>query len=139
MTDYSHIGQRTARSPLGERLNWHTVEISDDSAVFRMPFAKHNVTIGNMVHGGAVAALIDATATASCWATVKTSEESRGATIALNVNYLRAALGCDLEARAQVRHRGGSIWVVSVNVVDDEEVLIANATVTYKLSHGSSK
>jgi uncharacterized protein (TIGR00369 family) len=101
-----------------------------------MPFAEHNVTVGNMVHGGAISALADAAATAACWATDTTDADSRGATIALNVNFLKAALGVDLVADATVVQRGGSICVADVSVTTDSGEVMAVARATYKLARG---
>jgi uncharacterized protein (TIGR00369 family) len=135
-TDFSDNLMRIAGSPLGEHLGWKSVEGKPDKALLQMPFAKHNVTIGNMVHGGAIAALADAAATAACWATDLVTEQSRGTTIALNINYIHAALGCDLYARAEVVQRGGSICVAEVDIETEDGTRVARATATYKLSHG---
>jgi uncharacterized protein (TIGR00369 family) len=131
------IADLTARSPLGRHLDWHAQHLENDAAQFRMPFAEHNVTAGNMVHGGAISALADAAATAACWATPRAGADSRGATVALSVNFLRAALGVDLVANARVVQRGGSLCVADVEVRDDAGALIALARATYKLSHGT--
>ena len=131
--DFSTLADATARSPLGRHLDWHAEDVTLDQARFRMPFAPHNVTVGNMVHGGAIAALADAAATAACWATPEAGSGSRGATVALNVNYLKAALGADLVADARVVKRGGSICVADVEVREPGGELVAVARATYKL------
>lgn len=51
---YSDISDRAAGSPLGGHLGWESVGGGKDTAILRMPFAEHNVTVGNMVHGGAL-------------------------------------------------------------------------------------
>ena len=99
--NFGTLADTTARSPLGRHLNWIAERVDNDCARFRMPFAEHNVTVGNMVHGGAISALADAAATAACWATPEAAPDSRGATVALNVNFLKAALGTDLVADAR--------------------------------------
>ncbi len=136
--DFSTLADTTARSPLGCHLGWQPVAITDDRASFRMPFAQHNVTVGNMVHGGAISALADAAATAACWASPEAGPDSRGATIALNVNFLKAALGTDLVAEAVVVQRGGSLCVADVTVRDEAGTTVAVARATYKLSHRRS-
>ncbi|MBX3706001.1 MAG: PaaI family thioesterase [Pseudomonadales bacterium] len=135
--DFSTLGDRTARSPLGRHLDWHCESITLDRARFRMPFAAHNVTVGDMVHGGAIAALADAAATAACWASESVTPASRGATVALTMNYLQAALGVDLIAEARVARRGGSLCVADVEVSDPQGQVVALARATYKLSHGT--
>ena len=133
--DFSAVGERTARSPLGQQLDWRCESITTDHARFRMPYAARNTTVGEMVHGGAIAALADAAATAACWATDAVTPGSRGATVALTVNYLQAALGVELIADARVVRRGGSICVADVEVTRPDGELVALARATYKLSH----
>lgn len=129
------LSDRIARSPLGRHLDWQTEHIADDHARLRMPFAPHNVTAGTLVHGGAISALADAAATAACWATPAAGPGSRGTTIALNVNFLKGAMGVDLIADARVVQRGGSICVADVSVEDPDGQAIAVARATYKLTH----
>jgi uncharacterized protein (TIGR00369 family) len=133
---YDDTGERIARSPLGRHLGWESEHIENDHARIRMNFAEHNVTVGNMVHGGAISARADAAATAACWATESAGAESRGATIALNVNFLTAALGTDLIADARVIQRGRTVCVADVTVFTPEGEAVAVARATYKLSHG---
>lgn len=135
MTDYTDISDLTADSPLGNHMGWQCVTIEQDVSIITMPFKQHNVTIGNIVHGGAIAALADAAATAACWATPERTDASRGTTIALNINYLRAAAGSTLTATARVIQRGRSVCVAEVDVTDDVDESIARATATYKLTH----
>ena len=137
--NFSTLADTTARSPLGRHLNWQAEVVDTDYARFRMPFAEHNVTVGKMVHGGAISALADAAATAACWATPEADPGgSRGATIALNVNFLKAALGADLVADARVVQRGGSVCVADVDVRSAAGELVAVARATYKLTHPRS-
>jgi uncharacterized protein (TIGR00369 family) len=137
--DFSSLADTTARSPLGRHLDWHAQEVDNDYARFLMPFAEHNVTVGNMVHGGAISALADAAATAACWATPDAGPDSRGATITLNVNFLKPALGTDLVADARVVQRGGSVCVADVTVTTPAGERVAVARATYKLSHGRAR
>lgn len=128
------VAEGTAGAPYGAHLGMECVDYGPDRAVFKMPFAAHNVTVGTMVHGGAIAGLIDATATASFWMTDKLPENPRGSTIGLTLNYLSAALECDLTCEATVVRRGGSIHVGEAKVTDPDGNLVATALITYKLS-----
>ena len=121
------------RSGFGGLLNCHLISAQVDRVVVGLPFRDEVTTVGPLVHGGAIAGLIDIAATAAFWATPEVSDSARGTTINFTVNYLRGAIGSDLEAHASVRRRGGSISVgdVSVRNCDGEEV--ASAVVTYKL------
>ncbi|SLN69341.1 PaaI family thioesterase [Oceanibacterium hippocampi] len=130
------IDSMVAGAPFGRHLGMKCVTLEEGRAVFEMPFADHNVTVGEMVHGGAIAALVDATATAAFWHTEKLPENPRGSTIGFTINYLNAAMAAALVCEAEVIRRGGSIHVADVWVRDDKGEPIARATVTYKLSAG---
>lgn len=128
------IADATAGAPLGRHLGMECVELAEDRAVFRLPFRPHNVTIGDLVHGGAIAALADATATAAFWSTPGLPENPRGSTVGFSISYLGAAHGADLEAEAKVIRRGGSLSVADVWVRTADGRDVARATFTYKLS-----
>lgn len=131
---YAEIAARAGDSPLGRHLGWACTELSEDKAVFRMPFAAHNVTLGTMVHGGAIAALVDAAATAASWASLDLESGLRGSTLGFSLNYLEPALETALTATADVVRRGKSVVVIGVDVHDEARRLVATATVTYKFS-----
>ena len=88
----------------------------------------------NLIHGGVIAALIDKAGTAAAWSYEDIGADARGATVALNVNYLAGADRCELTANARVVRRGGSITVADVDVLNPADELVARGTVTYKLS-----
>lgn len=124
----------TALSPYGQVLGLKVAKIEQDRAVFELPFDERLVTVGDIVHGGAIASLIDACATAAVWATPDLPENPRGLTIGFSLNYLDAARGQKLTADASVIRRGGSVCVATVTVTDEADRPVAHATVTYKLS-----
>ena len=127
------IRQFIAEAPLAKHLGVTVQELRNDEAVFGLPFADTNVTIGDTVHGGAISALIDATATGAAWATDEIPENMRGTTVALTVNFLAGANGTDLKARAKVIRRGRSLCYLEVDVTDPDDRPIAKGLVTYKL------
>lgn len=128
------IADATAGAPLGKHLGLECVELADDRAVFRLPFRPHNVTIGDLVHGGAIAALADATATAAFWSTPHLPANPRGSTVGFAISYLGGANGVDLVAEAKVIRRGGTLSVADVWVRTADGQDVARATFTYKLS-----
>ncbi len=121
-------------SAFDNHMGWSCVEVEENKAVFEMPFQEYFATVDDRVHGGAIAALADAAATAACWASPDLPENPLGATIGFSINYLNAALGKNLRATADVVRRGGSICVADVWIRDDGGRDIARATFTYKIS-----
>ncbi len=125
-----------ATVPLDKRLGVQVEDVKPDTVVMRLPYQHENTNGLDVVHGGAIAALIDAAGTAAFWATDELPANPRGSTVALSINYLSAARKTDLIATGTVIRRGGSISVGDVWVHDPDGRAIARATVTYKLSGG---
>ena len=82
-----------------------------------------------VVHGGAIASLID-TATAFAILTLLESEE-RVTTVDLTVNYLRPAIAGKLVATARVLRQGRRLFAVAGEVADSSGTLLATALSTY--------
>jgi uncharacterized protein (TIGR00369 family) len=82
-----------------------------------------------VVHGGAIASLID-TATAFAILTLLEPEE-RVTTVDLTITYLRPAVDGKLSATARVLRQGRRLFAVSAEVADSSETLLATALSTY--------
>jgi uncharacterized protein (TIGR00369 family) len=92
-------------------------EIEDDRALLVLPFSEEVVTIGDVVHGGAVSALIDTAAMAASWSAIEfDGEPPKGTTVGLTVDFLAAARAQDLLAEAHVLRRGKSLVFSEVKV-----------------------
>ena len=122
-------------SPLGRLLGVELVSVARDRVVVRLPFRPELTTVGDLVHGGAIGALVDVTATAAAWSDVDLGRGPRGTTISLTINYLNGARGCDLTATGTIAQRGKSIVVCEVTIDDGKGTAIARALVTYKLGY----
>lgn len=121
-------------SPFGERLGLECLSVEEDRVRVRLPFRKEVTTLGEMVHGGAIASTVDVAATAAAWATPRASFQARGSTVGFSINFLAPGLGTDLAADARVIQRGRSLCVVEVAVQDSAGAALARALVTYRLS-----
>ena len=130
----SLLDQLIARAPYGRLLGLELVGAEEDRVRLRMPFREELTTIGDTVHGGAIASLVDSAATASFWASPKIPPGSRGTTIGFSINFVSAGRGQDLVATASVRRRGREISTGEVSVRDADGREVAVALVTYKLS-----
>jgi uncharacterized protein (TIGR00369 family) len=121
-------------SPLPKELGITIESVEADHAVLAMPFKPELVTIGEMVHGGAISTLLDTAATVAAWATDEVAENPGGSTVSLTVNFASAANAVDLNADARVIKRGRRICSVEAHARDPEGKLIAHAIATYQLS-----
>jgi uncharacterized protein (TIGR00369 family) len=120
-------------SPLVGHLGLRLDSIGDDEATMTLPFRPELATMDDVVHGGAIASLIDTAGMASSWAADEEPESLQGSTVTLNVNYLAAARGQDLTAHAVVLRRGRSLVFSEVKVTEPGGRLVATGSVVQRL------
>ena len=84
------------------------------------------------IHGGPIAALID---TAGCFALIMVLETGVP-TINFRTDYLRPSYNTSLRAIASVRRVGRTVGVVDVDVLNDEDKLVAVGRGTFGTSAG---
>ena len=120
-------------SPFGTLMGLRAEAIEREGVRLRMPFRPELVTVADVVHGGAIASLVDVAATAAAWAGADAGQGARGTTIGVSLSFLAAGRGQDLLANARAIQRGRTICVLDVDVADDDGTAVARALVTYKL------
>ncbi len=121
-------------SPFVGHLGMELREIEDDRALLALPFREEVVTIGDVVHGGAISALIDTAAMAAAWSAIEFEQPPRGTTVGLTVDFLAAGRNAELLADARVLRRGSSLCFCEVRVrASGDEEPVATGLVTYKL------
>ena len=125
--------QFLATSPFVGHLGMRLTDIQPGQATLTLPFTESVVTIGTIVHGGAIASLIDTAAMAAAWSDVQVVENLRGTTVGLTVSYLAAGNREDLQATAKVLRRGKSLAYLDVEVRGASGAFVAKGLVTYKL------
>ena len=123
-----------AGAPFARKLGITCEKVAVDRVAMRLPWTPEHTTIGDMLHGGAIAALVDVTATGACWATPDLEPGARGTTIGFTLTFLNAGRAQDLLAQARVVQRGRSIVTAEVDVHGADGKHVARALVTYKKS-----
>lgn len=103
-------------------------ELRMDYARMRMPFREENLQAAGLVHGGAVATLIDTVVVPAIG--VGLPEGSLWSTIELHVQYHRP-LTSDAVAEGWIVKRGRSIVFTRVEVHDADGRHVASGTATY--------
>ncbi len=126
------IEQFIPASPLVGHLGMRVGEIGADRAELVLPYRPELATVDDIVHGGAIASLIDTAGMAATWADDSEPESLAGATVTLNVNYTAAARGQDLTATAVVVRRGRSIVFSEVKVTEPDGRLVATGSVVQR-------
>lgn len=100
--------------------NWHlglrVERIERGRADIRLPYRDEHVgdVLRPALHGGVVAALVDATAGAAAFTRARPVD--RMSTLDIRIDYLRPAPKADLIASAHVRRMGNRVAVVNVLV-----------------------
>ncbi len=90
-----------------------------------------------VVHGGAVASLID---TAAAFAVVtRLDPGERVTTTDLTIHYLRPITSGHLTATARIVRGGRRLFILAVQVTNDHEVLVATAVTGYIKLQNSQK
>jgi uncharacterized protein (TIGR00369 family) len=119
-------------SPFAKELGIELVAVGDDRAELRLPYEPRLATIGDVVHGGAIAALLDTAGMAAAWSDDFEPEKTAGSTVSMNVNYAAAAVASDLTAHASVVRRGRSLCFCEVRVTDAEGTVVAHGSMVHR-------
>ncbi|HEU0001040.1 MAG TPA: PaaI family thioesterase [Ktedonobacteraceae bacterium] len=127
------IRQFFPHSPYVGHLGMQLGDIQPGVATLSLPFSEALVTIGTIVHGGAIASLIDTAAMVAAWSEGEMPAKARGTTVNISVAYLAAADKEDLRAVARVLRRGRNLVYLDVEVTGASGNAVAKGLVTYKL------
>ena len=127
------IQQFVPNSPLVRHLGMRLEAIEDGRAELVLPFRPELATMDDIVHGGAIASLIDTAGMAATWSDDSEPESLAGSTVTLNVNYVSAARGQDLTATASVVKRGRNMVFSEVRVTEPDGRVVATGSVVQRL------
>jgi uncharacterized protein (TIGR00369 family) len=101
-------------SPFVAHLGVELRTLEPDHAVLALPFRPEVVTIGDVVHGGALSTLVDTAAMVAAWANDDPVERLAGATVSLTVEFLAPVRASEVLADARVTRRGCSLCFCEV-------------------------
>jgi uncharacterized protein (TIGR00369 family) len=119
-------------SPFAKELGIELVDLRPDHAELRLPWSPRLATAGDVVHGGAIAALLDTAGMAAAWSDDTVPEKVAGATVSMSVSYAAAAVASDLTAHASVVRRGRSLCFCEVRVTDAEGRVVAHGSMVHR-------
>jgi uncharacterized protein (TIGR00369 family) len=121
-------------SPFVGHVGLRLTALEQDRAEMILPFTDELATVGDVVHGGAIATLIDTAGMAAAWADRADPGERGGSTVGMSVDYVSAAHGEDLTARASVIRRGQSLCFCEVDVTGEAGQIVAKGLVTHRFA-----
>lgn len=110
--------------------------LEPDLAELLLPYRAELATMGDIVHGGAIATLIDTAGVAAAWAYDEEAPDgATGSTVSMTVEYLAAARGGDLLATATPAHRGRSMCFCDISVTEPPgERVVAKGMLVYRFA-----
>lgn len=121
-------------TPFVSSLGLRVERFEADDVLLRLPFAARLTNDGQTLHGGVVASLLDTAGAAAAWSAHDLGAGTRGSTVALSVQYVRAARGIDVLARATTVRRARELIFVEVHAIDPSGGPIAHAVQTYRIA-----
>jgi uncharacterized protein (TIGR00369 family) len=127
------IAQFIPQSPFVAKLGIVAESLAADEVRLRLPWDPSNVTIGDMVHGGAIAALADVAVMAAAWTGADAPDSLRGVTTSMTTQFLAPARATDLIAIGRVLRRGRTLVNCDVDVVTPDGDAVAKTIATYKI------
>ncbi|PYS80821.1 MAG: phenylacetic acid degradation protein [Acidobacteria bacterium] len=127
--ELARLREAFAQVPYARLLGLEFVGAERGTATFSLEVREELTRMGGIVHGGAIASLLD---TAAAFAVhTLLAPEARTVTVDLTVHFLRPVSTGRVEARARVLREGRRIVIISVEATDQAGVLVATATTTY--------
>lgn len=118
-----------AQIPFVHLIGMELEEVERGTATIRMEVSDQLMRNGGIVHGGAIASLIDSAAAFAIMTLLEPGKSTT--TIDLTIHYLRPLLKGQARAHARVVRQGRRVTVVSVEVTNDSEVIAATSLTSY--------
>lgn len=118
-----------AQVNFAQLLGLEIVELRRGEAALSMPVRPELTRMTGIVHGGAIASLMDS---ASAFAVLSLLEpEEQTVTVDLTLHFLRPVTEGRIEARARVLRAGRRVFTVSIEATADTGKLVATALTSY--------
>lgn len=127
------IAQFLPQSPFVSKLGIVADQLDEHEVRLRLPWDPSNVTLGDMVHGGAIATLADVTVMAAAWCGAEAPPELRGVTVSMALDFMAPAKATDVIGIGRALRRGRSLVNCEAEIVDPQGRLVAKALATYKV------
>jgi uncharacterized protein (TIGR00369 family) len=119
-------------SPFAKELGIELVDLRPDHAELRLPYTPRLATMGDVVHGGAIATLLDTAGMAAAWSDDFVPERMAGSTVSMTVSFAAAAVASDLTAHASVGRRRRTLCFCEVTVTDAAGEVVAHGSMVHR-------
>lgn len=123
-----------ARSPFYAKIGFSLDSCHEGGACVLLRYDEGNTTAATALHGGAIAATLEAGGAMAAWASTDPDAGNlEGRTLACDVSYIAGALGEDVFGEGRVLRRGKEIVYVDARVVNADGKLLATGNHIYQL------
>lgn len=128
---------RLDRNPFSRLLGLRAVAVRGDFAELELPVTEQVSQMLGLVHGGAVATLIDSACAASLWPRLEALGIA-AVTLEMKVNFLATPRGAHARAQASLLRFGRTTAYTECSVTDESGKLCARASATFFLLRDES-
>ena len=129
MAEVSGRARAVEQGPFWQLLGMKVGAAENGTSLVTMRLREDLLQLYGVVHGGALASLIDGAVGVAVQSTLNEGEATT--TVDLQVMYSRPAVSGILSARAALVRRGKTIVFGECRVTDEAENLVAHGTATY--------
>ena len=133
----AHMQTRIDRNPFSHLLKLRIVAAGEGHAAMELPLGPEVMQMLGLVHGGALATLIDSASACSLWPRLE-AEGLKAVTLELKVNYLASPRGAWARAASELIRYGRSTAFVETGVHDEGGKLCCRASATFFILRNES-
>lgn len=127
--ELARLREAFARVAYVRLLGIEIVRLERGAAVMSLEFRPELTRMEGIVHGGAIASLLDSASAFAVLSLIRPEEQT--VTVDLTLHFLRPVSGGRVEARARVLRAGRRVVTVSIEAADSAGKLVATALTTY--------
>ncbi len=125
-----HVQKRIDSNPFSKLLQFRAVSLWPDGAELEMPITGQVMQMLGLVHGGALATLVDSATACAIWPRLE-AEGLKAVTLELKINFLASPKGAFCRSRAELIRYGRSTAYLEAGVSDEAGKLCCRASATY--------
>ncbi|MFT4102803.1 MAG: PaaI family thioesterase [Burkholderiaceae bacterium] len=123
-----------AKSPFAGPIGIEVISIEPERVRLRLPYRAELTTVGTVVHGGAIATLVDVAGAAASASAIRDDDGATGgATASLTLSFIAPASEANLEAEAVVLQRSRTQTISDIFVRDEAGTLLAKGTIMSRI------
>jgi len=126
----AYVQRRVDSNAFSKLIHLRAVRLWPDGAELELPITPKVRQMLGLVHGGALATLVDSATAVALWPRLE-ADGLKAVTLEMKINFLAAPKGAWCRARAELLRYGRSTAYLEAGVEDESGKLCCRATATY--------